>query len=203
MTTGIFGGSFNPLHFGHISLAESAIKAGLVDEVMLMVSPQNPLKAANGLAPETQRLEMAEKALEDYARKSGNPEVAQRITASDFEFSLERPTYTWKTICCLRERFPQKNFAIIIGADNWEIIHRWRNWEDILRTVPIIVYPREGSSVEPVPGFPPPSILQAPLFPFSSTDIRRAIAEGKSDDFLATMVPDAIIARCREIYDGR
>ena len=140
MRTGIFGGSFNPIHYGHISLAESAINAGFVDEVMLLVSPQNPLKPLHHLAPEDQRLEMVQRALDHHVRTAPNPDVARRIVASDFEFKLQRPTFTWNTICRLRESFPEKEFSIIIGADNWEIFHRWRNWEEILHTVPVIVY---------------------------------------------------------------
>ena len=200
MRTGIFGGSFNPIHYGHISLAESAIKAGFVDEVMMLISPQNPLKVSQHLAPEDQRLEMARKALSDHVRTAQEPDVARRIVASDFEFKLQRPTFTWKAICQLRESFPDKEFSIIIGADNWEIFHRWRNWEEILRTVPVIVYPRQGTTPVHREGFPSPHILNAPLFPFSSTDIRQGIQKGISDSELAAMLPAAIIPKCREIY---
>ena len=189
MRTGIFGGSFNPIHYGHISPAESAIKAGFVDEVMMQ-----------HLAPEDQRLEMARKALSDHVRTAQEPDVARRIVASDFEFKLQRPTFTWKTICQLRESLPDKEFSIIIGADNWEIFHRWRNWEEILRTVPVIVYPRQGTTPVHREGFPSPHILNAPLFPFSSTDIRQGIQKGISDSELAAMVPAAIIPECRRIY---
>ena len=200
MRTGIFGGSFNPIHYGHISLAESAINAGFVDEVMLLVSPQNPLKPLHHLAPEDQRLEMVQRALDHHVRTAPNPDVARRIVASDFEFKLQRPTFTWNTICRLRESFPEKEFSIVIGADNWEIFHRWRNWEEILHTVPVIVYPRQGTIPVQRDGFPLPHILNAPLFPFSSTDIRKGIQHDISDSELAAMVPAAIIPECRRIY---
>lgn len=200
MRTGIFGGSFNPIHYGHIHLAEAAIAAGLVDEVMLLVSPQNPLKASRQLAPEARRLAIAQKALKTYTQTAENPAAAQRIQASNFEFSLERPTFTWRTVNALRECYPEKEFSIIIGADNWAIFHHWRHWEEILRTTPVIVYPREGSRILPRQGFPTPSILNAPLFPFSSTDIRRAIRENAPDATLAQMIPPGIIQECRDIY---
>lgn len=200
MRTGIFGGSFNPIHYGHIHLAEAAIAAGLVDEVMLLVSPQNPLKASRQLAPEAQRLAIAQKALKAYTQTAKKPAAAQRIQASDFEFSLERPTFTWHTVKALRECYPEKEFSIIIGADNWAIFHHWRHWEEILRTTPVIVYPREGSRILPRQGFPAPNILNAPLFPFSSTDIRQAIRENAPDATLAQMIPPVIIQECRDIY---
>lgn len=200
MRTGIFGGSFNPIHYGHIHLAEAAIAAGLVDEVMLLVSPQNPLKASRQLAPEAQRLAIAQKALKTYTQTAENPAAAQRIQASNFEFSLERPTFTWRTVNALRECYPEKEFSIIIGADNWAIFHHWRHWEEILRTTPVIVYPREGNRILPRQGFPAPNILNAPLFPFSSTDIRRAIRENAPDATLARMIPPGIIQECRDIY---
>ncbi|MDO4211385.1 MAG: nicotinate (nicotinamide) nucleotide adenylyltransferase [Bacteroidales bacterium] len=188
---GIFGGSFNPIHLGHIALAQAAIEQQLVDEVWLLVSPLNPLKVNKTLLPEEERLRLAEKALEG----------TKGIKASSFEFQLERPSYTWKTLEALEVAYPQHTFSLIIGADNWAIFDRWVKADLIRARYNIYVYPREGSEILPdAEGHMPTAIIDAPLYPFSSTDIRNAIAEGASDEVLATMLPKAIIDDCRRLY---
>lgn len=193
MRIGIFGGSFNPIHWGHIGIAKAAVEKGLVDEVWLMVSPQNPLKVNSSLAGDEFRLHAARMAL---------AELHLPIQVCDFEFHLERPSYTWKTLAALEEAHPQEEFSLIIGGDNWEIFHKWMHWEEILSRYSIIVYPREGTSITPREGFPSPSVLHAPLFPFSSTEIRKALSEQVSDEELAKMIPSAIIPLCRKEYGG-
>lgn len=188
---GIFGGSFNPIHLGHIALAQAAIEQQLVDEVWLLVSPLNPLKVNKTLLPEDERLRLAEKALEG----------AKGIKASSFEFQLERPSYTWKTLEALEAAYPEHTFSLIIGGDNWAIFDRWVKADLIRARYNIYVYPREGSEIHPgSQGRMPTAVIDAPLYPFSSTDIRNAIAEGASDEVLATMLPKAIIDDCRRLY---
>ena len=188
---GIFGGSFNPIHLGHIALAQAAIEQQLVDEVWLLVSPLNPLKVNKTLLPEEERLQLAEKALEG----------AKGIKASSFEFQLERPSYTWKTLEVLEAAYPEHTFSLIIGGDNWVIFDRWVKADLMRARYNIYVYPREGSPILPdSEGRMPSAVIEAPLYPFSSTDIRNAIANGAPDEVLATMLPETIIEDCRRLY---
>ena len=131
---GIFGGSFNPVHLGHTALAAYICDKGLVDEVWLMVSPQNPLKQDLTLLDENERLHMARLAVAPYPM----------LKACDFEFTLPRPSYTYHTLQALRKAYPEHEFSIIIGEDNWNNFHRWYRGEDIARAATIIVYPRDA-----------------------------------------------------------
>lgn len=112
MQVGLLGGSYNPIHNGHIELAQWILNRGLVDEVWLMVSPQNPLKQNVNLLPEDVRLKMAQVAVQTY------PD----IRVSDFEFGLPRPSYTWNTLQLLSAQYPNHTFSLIIGSDNWRIL---------------------------------------------------------------------------------
>lgn len=191
MRIGIFGGSFNPIHLGHIALAQAVVEQQFVDEVWLLVSPLNPLKVNKTLLPEKDRLRLAEKALKG----------TEGVKASDFEFHLERPSYTWKTLEALETAYPEHTFSLIIGGDNWAIFDRWVKAELMRARYYIYVYPREGSPILPdSEGRMPSAVIDAPLYPFSSTDIRNAIANGAPDEVLATMLPEAIIEDCRRLY---
>lgn len=129
---GIYGGSFNPVHFGHVGLAKWVIENTDLDELWLMVSPNNPLKPANLLAPEGERLAAVSKAIKDIPH----------VKASDFEFSLPRPSYTANTLRELQKAYPDADFTLIIGEDNIAIFDRWREYEFILVNFRIFVYPR-------------------------------------------------------------
>ena len=129
---GIYGGSFNPVHFGHVGLAKWVIENTDLDELWLMVSPNNPLKPANLLAPESERLAAVSKAVKDIPH----------VKASDFEFSLPRPSYTANTLRELQKAYPDTEFTLIIGEDNIAIFDRWREYEFILANFRIFVYPR-------------------------------------------------------------
>jgi nicotinate-nucleotide adenylyltransferase len=129
---GIYGGSFNPVHFGHVGLAKWVIENTDLDELWLMVSPNNPLKPANLLAPEDERLAAVSKAIQDIPH----------VKASDFEFSLPRPSYTANTLRELQKAYPDTEFTLIIGEDNIAIFDRWREYEFILANFRIFVYPR-------------------------------------------------------------
>ena len=133
MRIGIFGGTYNPIHLGHTALASYICNLGLVDEVWLMVSPQNPFKQDHQLLDEAVRLRLATLAVQDFPR----------LRASDFEFHLPRPSYTYVTLQELTRTCPDDTFSLIIGADNWEKFPGWRNADDILARYPLIVYPRE------------------------------------------------------------
>ncbi len=129
---GIYGGSFNPVHFGHVGLAKWVIENTDLDELWLMVSPNNPLKPANLLAPEDERLAAVREAVKDIPH----------VKASDFEFSLPRPSYTANTLRELQKAYPDTEFTLIIGEDNIAIFDRWREYEFILANFRIFVYPR-------------------------------------------------------------
>ena len=183
---GIFGGSFNPIHNGHIALAKSICQQAGLDEVWLMVSPQNPWKqAADDLLDDRRRLQLAEEALQGEAR----------IKACDYEFRLPKPSYTWNTLQALAHDYPEHEFTLLIGGDNWQGFNRWFHYEDILSHHPIVVYPREGCSIGEVPRGV--TVVNTPLLPYSSTEIRRRIKAGES---ISGMVPDCIEQKAKEYY---
>lgn len=187
LRTALFGGSFNPLHLGHVRLAEKVLKEGLSDEVWLMISPHNPLKQQSDLLDENLRLRLAQKALSDH----------EQILASDFEFHLPRPSYTWQTLVALRETYPERTFSLLIGADNWLIFDRWAHYKDILATCPLIIYPRSGYPIDAETLPPSTHLLNAPLFPYSSTDIRKAVAQ---DEDIRHMVSESIVDDVKMLY---
>ena len=179
MRTAIFGGSFNPILRGHIALADFVVQGGWTDEVWLIVSPQNPLKAAAGLLPEQLRLALAQQATENY----------DRIKVSDFEFHLPRPSFTYKTLAALRESHPDRSFQILIGADNWSCFNRWAHHEELLRDYELLVYPREGYDIHTASLPPNVRFVPAPLFPFSSTQLREMLLRGED---LSGILPQEI-----------
>ncbi|MBE6212830.1 MAG: nicotinate (nicotinamide) nucleotide adenylyltransferase [Rikenellaceae bacterium] len=168
----LYFGSFNPIHKGHIALAEWVVEQGLCDELIFIVSPQNPFKEQEGLAPEFSRYEMCELA----CKASRYPE---QIKVSAVEFVLEKPSYTINTLRYLRENFgSEMKFSILMGADNIENFDKWREYEEILCDYPLLVYPREGYSVEKFAD-KITFLENAPLFDYAATDIRTMIAESK------------------------
>lgn len=183
----LFGGSFNPIHNGHIALAESVIAADLADEVWLMVSPQNPLKEQSELRPEQVRLHLAQLALQGI----------DCIKVSDFEFSLPRPSFTWNTLQALKTKYPHITFTLLIGGDNWSCFDHWAHYKDILSNYSLIVYPREKTEISPNKLPPNVKLLNAPLYPYSSTLIRSLVKSKKS---IANMVPKSIVKAVYEAY---
>ena len=174
---GIYGGSFNPVHFGHVGLARWVIEHTDLDELWLMVSPNNPLKAADTLTPEEERLAAVREAINGI----------NGLAASDFEFSLPRPSYTANTLRELKKTYPEHEFTLVIGEDNIAIFDRWREYEYILENYRIFVYPRTSSrqtggvasaekgkidTAKPVKEIR--YLSDAPLFDISSTAIRRS-----------------------------
>jgi len=194
--TGIFGGSFNPIHNGHISLARQLKEKAGLDEVWLMVSPQNPLKQHSDLLNDEARLKMARRALQG---ESG-------IIASDYEMHLSKPSYTWHTLQALSHDYPDREFVLMIGGDNWNLFGRWYHHEDIFRNYQIVVYPRKGS-IEAGGQHPnsalnktahhalSPLVVEAELIDISSTDIRQRIREGQSIHNLVPQVVEDIIMK--------
>jgi nicotinate-nucleotide adenylyltransferase len=167
---GIYGGSFNPVHFGHVGLAKWVIENTDLDELWLLVSPNNPLKPAGILAPEEERLAAVREAIKDIPH----------VKASDFEFSLPRPSYTANTLRELQKAYPEHTFTLIIGEDNIAIFDKWKEWEYIASNFRVFVYPRKGSSMMEDFKLKREDFLslvylkEAPTFDISSTAIRRS-----------------------------
>ena len=171
MNIGLFGGSFTPIHNGHIRLAKALLQEAGLDEVWFMVSPQNPFKQDQQLLDDDNRLQLVRLALKEEPQ----------LIASDFEFHLPKPSYTWNTLQELEQEYPERKFTLLIGGDNWEAFDKWYRYEDILKRYPIIVYPREGSKVPDVKfQVSDIQIVETPLINISSTQIRQRLQEGKS-----------------------
>lgn len=172
---GIFGGSFNPVHVGHVALARQLLSLARLDEVRFVVSPLNPFKQQAGdLMPDALRLAMVQRAL---ANEPG-------LEASDVEFGLPRPSYMWNTLQHLSARLPGHHLVLVIGADNWLAFDRWAHSRDILSHYELAVYPRPGYAVDAVSLPPQVHLYDVPLFPVSSTDIRRRMRRGLPVDHL-------------------
>ncbi|MBR6030802.1 MAG: nicotinate (nicotinamide) nucleotide adenylyltransferase [Bacteroidaceae bacterium] len=178
MITGIYGGSFNPIHEGHVRLAKALADSGLVDEMWLLVSPQNPFKVDAQLLDDEKRLHLARLAVADV------PGVA----VCDREFSMPRPSYMYNTLSALSAEHPDREFVLVIGADNWERFTGWYRSSDILSAYRIIIYPRPGYVLRDVPkGI---TIADTPLLDISSTEIRHRIAT--QPDFDGEGLPPAV-----------
>lgn len=173
MKIGIYSGSFDPVHTGHAMVASYVAQWGGVDEVWMLVSRQNPLKDGRLPAADSHRLEMVRMVA---GKISG-------VRASDFELSLPLPSYTYVTLQRLKAAFPQHDFSLVVGSDNWDVFNKWRDSDRIISEFGVIIYPRPG--YETPPGFPENvEVLQdAPQVMMSSSFIRKAVAEGRDINF--------------------
>nr|WP_319270538.1 nicotinate (nicotinamide) nucleotide adenylyltransferase [uncultured Draconibacterium sp.] len=170
LKVGLYFGSYNPIHIGHLAIANYMVEYTDIDQLWFVVSPQNPLKKKNNLLDDYQRLELVHRAVDGD----------DRFRASNIEFSLPKPSYTVDTLAYLKDQHPNYHFKILMGSDNLENFHKWKNYETIIEDYGIIVYPR--------PGFDPQKVQveknitlakDAPLMEISSSFIRKAIQEGK------------------------
>ena len=169
---GLFGGSFNPIHSGHIALARQLLTLAALDEVWFMVSPQNPLKQSDDL-------------------------LADRLRFLLARIALPRPSYTWNTLQHLHCDYPQHTFVLLIGADNWQRFPQWHRGADILRDHQVVVYPRQGSDIDPDSLPSGVTLAATPLLNVSSTDIRQRVRNGAP---IRPFVPEPIIPLLRRLY---
>ena len=173
---GLFFGSFNPIHVGHLIIGKHMVVEGGLDEVWFVISPQNPFKQKATLLDERQRLYMANLAVEDD----------YDLRASNVEFHLPRPSYTVDTLAFLDEKYPDVAFTLLMGSDNLVSLPRWKNHEILLERYRILVYPRPGSPEPELAAHPRVRLLEVPQILLSASYIRKRIAAGKSIRYLVT-----------------
>ena len=182
MKIGIFGGSFDPIHIGHAIIAQHIISSGAVDRLWFMVSPVNPLKADKvRQVSDTDRLRMVEMVSRPM----------EGVETSAFEFTMPRPSYTIDTLNALQAKFPDDEFYLVTGGDNWQIFNKWRNSEEILAKYHLLIYPRLGYEVIiPEDLKDRVTLVEAPIIELSSTEVRERLANGQSVRYY---VPDEVL----------
>ncbi|HLC82902.1 MAG TPA: nicotinate (nicotinamide) nucleotide adenylyltransferase [Bacteroidia bacterium] len=187
MKVGLFFGSFNPIHVGHMVIANHMLAHSDLDRIWFVVSPHNPLKEKNSLLHERQRLQMVTLAIGDN----------NKMKASNIEFKLAQPSYTINTLAYLKEKHPNYYFALIMGSDNLEGFHKWKNYEEILKNYELYVYPRPNSKENELLKHKSVKMVNAPLMEISSTAIRNAVKEKKDVRYF---VPADVWEYMREMH---
>lgn len=181
MRTGLYFGSFNPIHNGHLAIANYIIDFTEVDELWFVVSPQNPLKEKDSLAADYHRLEMVKRAI---------PFNEDRMLVCDIEMQMPRPSYTIDTVNELKLKYPNRTFYIILGSDSMESITKWKEYQELLYNNKVLVYPREGSDISEIAKKYPIKIIHAPLVNYSSTMVRDKVAKGEE---IQAFVPEFVM----------
>ncbi|UXP34153.1 nicotinate (nicotinamide) nucleotide adenylyltransferase [Reichenbachiella agarivorans] len=189
MRVGLFFGSFNPIHIGHMIIAQAVVDSGQVDELWFVVSPQNPFKQNKNLLHEFDRYDMVQAAIQDQPK----------MKVSDIEFSLPKPSFTVKTLAVLSEKHLDKEFKLIIGEDNLSNFHKWKNYEQILKHHQLIVYPRPNSTPPKIDLSEQIEMINAPMLHISATFIREAIEKGHSIKYLVPSEVDYFI-KSKNLY---
>jgi len=187
MKIGLFFGSFNPIHVGHMVLANYMLEYTDLDRIWFVVSPHNPLKMKSTLLDEKQRFHLVNLAIGDNIK----------FKANNIEFKLPQPSYTINTLTYLKEKYPQNEFVLIMGADNLESFHKWKNYEEILKYYQLYVYPRPAYDGGKLKNHPQVKLVNAPLMELSSTAIRQAIKEKKD---IRYFVPEAAWQYIKEMH---
>jgi nicotinate-nucleotide adenylyltransferase len=185
MTVGLFFGSFNPIHNGHLAMALFLKETNLFDEIWMVVSPNNPLKENLELADATHRLKMVQLAIQDLPF----------LKACDVEFSLPLPSYTIETLRLLHAKYPNNEFSLLLGTDNIENFHKWKNYEEILNLHKIYVYPRGKQNIQQVINHQNIIYIDAPLLSISATEIRTLLQQKKP---LKNHLPHTVIQYIQE-----
>jgi len=171
MKTALFFGSFNPIHNGHLAIANYIIDFTEVDDLWFVVSPHNPLKDKEILAPDFHRLEMVKLAI---------PENENRLMVCDIEMNMPKPSYTIDTLKALGKKYPQNEFIVILGSDSLESITKWKDYKQLISDYSIFVYPRKGSTIDELKSLYPIKVVNAPLVDYSSTTVRKKITKGEN-----------------------
>lgn len=177
--TGLYFGTFNPVHIGHCVIAQHMLEYTDLEEIWFVVTPHNPHKEKKTLLDDYERLRMVQMAIEDQFH----------MHASNIEFDLPQPSYTATTLAHATEKYPDHEFALIMGADNLQTFHKWRNYEWILENHQIYVYPRINMDGGELRQHPQVHMTEAPIMQLASTEIRKAIKAGKNVSF---MLPDKL-----------
>jgi len=185
--TGLFFGSFNPIHIGHLVIANQMLAESDIDEIWFVISPHNPLKEKHSLLKDHHRLALLRIAIEDDPR----------FKACDIEFKLPQPSYTIHTLVNLEEQYPQRDFCLIIGSDNLNSFNKWFNYEEILNNYQLYVYPRPGIDGGEFAQHPSVKWVKSPLMEISSSYIRHAIQNGNSVKYL---LPDKVLNYIMEMH---
>ncbi|GBU07163.1 putative nicotinate-nucleotide adenylyltransferase [Bacteroidales bacterium] len=172
MRVGVFPGSFNPIHIGHLAIANFICEMDNFDEIWFLVTPLNPLKTADEIAANDVRVQMVEKSIEGY----------DKFKVCTIEWDMPRPNYSINTLQKLKMTFPENDFELIIGTDNWAIFHRWKDFQRILNNFKVIIYPRAGNYKIDL-SHPNANECQAPMIDISSTFIRKQLKKGKDMRF--------------------
>lgn len=172
MNIGLYFGTYNPIHIGHLVIANHIVEHSDLDEIWMVVTPHNPFKKKNTLLENHHRLELVYRATEDF----------DKIKPSDIEFKLPQPNYTITTLAYISEKYPTKNFSLIMGEDNLNSFHKWKNYETILENHHIYVYPRiaEGKVAHQFKNHPKITKVSAPVMQISSSDVRKHIKNNKN-----------------------
>jgi len=181
MKIGLYFGTFNPIHVGHLTIANHMAENSDLDQVWFVVTPHSPFKKKSSLLDNNHRYQMVDRAVEDYSK----------LRASDIEFNLPQPNYTINTLTYLEEKYPDYEFALIMGEDNLKNFHKWKNYELILERHHIYVYPRisDGNVETRFDNHPKIHFINSPIMQLSSTFIRNAIKEGKN---IRPMLPENV-----------
>jgi len=187
MKTGLFFGSFNPIHFGHMAIANYLTEYSDIDQIWFIISPQSPFKKKSSLLDDYQRYELVNRAIGDDPR----------FKASNIEFKLPKPSYTIDTLTYLSEKYPGKKFHLIIGSDQLPYFHRWKNYESLRYNYRFMVYPRPGTENHPLMDHSSFQAVEAPKMEISSTFIRRAIKEKKD---IRYFMPQAVWEYIQEMH---
>lgn len=190
MKIAVYSGSFNPVHNGHLAVANATLAVGF-DEVWMVISPQNPHKNEEELWPFEDRLKMVELAILNHPQ----------LKASDCENYLPRPSYSIHTLKYLKKNYPQHQFRLLIGEDNLLNFYQWKDYQQIIGTFGLIVYPRESGPVHPFEHSPDIFRISAPMLNFSSSEIRKRVAENKSvSGLVPTEVEDYIFQNLKRLF---
>jgi nicotinate-nucleotide adenylyltransferase len=181
MKTGLYFGSFNPIHNGHLAIANYLVDFTDINELWFVVSPQNPLKDKDVLAPDFHRLEMVRRAI---------PYNEDRFMVCDIEINMPKPSYTIDTLKALEKKYHDKEFYVILGSDSIETITQWKDYETILNCYKILVYPRKGSDIVTLANKYHFKIINAPLVDYSSSIVRQKINQGED---VRELIPDCVL----------